>query len=179
MLVKFLSILILSGIITVKAQSQNALAIASPEHSANSGSAGTPLSVYEFRVYVNESDLSAVSDDLLEPHPFGNLVSRKLYLIKSKYTHEVPVIPGNPQTKTVIRKPAIYEAVTRIEHYLKKSVRKGNLSNEAAAITFNKVLDVALNAFAADSDNFEKTISKTDDLVSLITLFTNRVNLVL
>ena len=178
MLIRFLLLLILAGLITDRISAQNSLALANAANTTGSGSAGSGLSVYEFRIYVFENDLTSISEDLLQQHVFGQLVSRKLYLLESKYTFEVPVVPGNPQTKTVIRKPVIYEAVKKIEHYLKKSARKGIMSNDAAATAFNKVLDVALNAFAADSGNFEKTIEKCDDLVSLIALFTNRVNLI-
>ena len=166
------------GLLTEKLFAQDVLAIANPANINRAGSVGAGLPVFEFQVYVNENDYTSISDDLLESHVFGQLVSRKLYILESKYTFQVPAVPGNPQTKTVIRKPVIYEAVKRIEHYLKKSVRKGSITQEAASITFNKVLDVAINAFAADSNNFENTISKTDDLASLINLFANRVILI-
>ena len=175
---KLLFILILFCLVPGKIFAQNSLAIVNSGNSHGSESTGTGLSMYEFRIYVTDGELSAITDDLLDRHPFGDQVSRKLYLLKTKYTYNIQTVPGNPQTKTIIRKPVIYDAVMKIEHYLKKSVRKGTISNESAAFTFNKVLDVALNAFAADSNNFEKTIGKTDDLASLIILFTNRVNLV-
>ena len=66
-----------------------------------------------------------------------------------------------------------------MEHYLKKSVRKGTMSTEIASELFDKVLDIALNVYAADSTNFEKAINKIDDPAELVVLFTKRVNLVL
>jgi hypothetical protein len=132
---------------------------------------------FEFQTYVTENDLISISQDLLQEHPFGPLVSRKIYLLQSKYTFQVPVVPGNPQTKTVIRKAIIYDAVQKIEHHLKKSVRKKVMSNEQATQLFNQVLDVALNAFAADTTNFEKTINKMEDPSSLVDLFVKKVKL--
>jgi hypothetical protein len=115
---------------------------------------------------------------MIEEHVFGELVSKKLYLLDSKYTYEVPIIPGNPQTRTMVRKPVIYDAVRKIERYLKKSVKKGEVSIETASNEFNIVLDVANNVFTADTKSFEKAISETNNTDALINLLTKRVNLV-
>jgi iron uptake system EfeUOB component EfeO/EfeM len=99
-------------------------------------------------------------------------------LLEAKYTYQVPIIPGNPQTKMVIRKPVIYDAVLKIERHLKKSLKKGDVSLEAAETDFNKVLDVAFNVLTVDTESFEKAITKTNDIHSLTNLFTKRVILV-
>lgn len=175
---RILLLLILISLLGEKLSAQDRLAVANVSTLQGSESTGSRITIFEFRAYITDNDLISISQDLLLEHSFGQLVSRKLYLLQSKYTSQVPVVPGNPQTKTVIRKAAIYEAVQKIEHYLRKSVRKGTKSNDEAAKEFNNVLDVALNAFAAESNDFEKTISKTDDPSSLIVLFTKRVRLV-
>jgi len=158
---------------------QNDLAMAFPKEVARTSSSSTGLSVFEFKVYSNENDLSTISKDMIEEHVFGELVSKKLYLLDSKYTYIVPIIPGNPQTKTIVRKPVIYDAVKKVERYLKKSVKKGEISIKTASADFNKVLDVANSVCTADTKSFEKEISNTNDMVSLVDLFTKRVNLVL
>ena len=182
MTVKIVSILVLFSLAANHLFSQDALAVlVDTEKSVKPGTppSSSGLPVFEFRIYTNENDLKSIPDDMLEKHVFGQAVSRRMYLLESKYTYETPAIPGNPQTKTMVRKPAIYEAVMRIEHYLKKGVKKGTNTLEAASSTFSKVLDVALNAISADSNSFEKEIGNTTDLDSLIRLFTNRVNLIM
>ena len=79
------------------------------------------------------------------------------------------MVPGNPQMRTIVRKPVIYDAVMKIERYLKKSVKKGTISMETATDDFNKVLDVANSVCTADTKSFEKEISSTNDVVSLVT----------
>ncbi len=182
MIVKIVSILVLFSLTTNHLFSQDALAVVvDTEKSVKPGtpppSAGLPI--YEFRIYTNENDLKSIPDDMLEKNLFGQAVSRRLYLLESKYTYETPAVPGNPQTKTMVRKPVIYDAVRRIEHYLKKGVKKDSSTLETASITFSKVLDVALNAISADSNSFEKAIGNTTDIDSLISLFTNRVSLIM
>jgi hypothetical protein len=156
---------------------QDALAMASPEDAKKPGSITAGLTVFEFRASSHEYDLRAIPNDMVEQNFLGDLVSRKLYLLESRYTYQVSIVPGNPQTKTVVRKPVIYEAVQRIERHLKKSVKKGEISIETASIDFNKVLDIAYNILTVDTESFEKAISKTDDVVSLTNLFTKQVNL--
>jgi hypothetical protein len=136
------------------------------------------LPSFEFRASSNEADLSSVSKDMVGEHVLGSLVSEKLYLLEAKYTYQVPIVPGNPQTRTMVRKPVIYDAVRKIERNLKKQVKKGEVSTEIASAEFNKVLDVAFNVLTAETTSFEKAISETNDVNLLTNLFTKRVTLV-
>lgn len=157
---------------------QEVLALALTGDTKKAASASINLPVFEFRASSNEYDLSSVSKDMIGDHILGDQVAQKLYLLESKYTYEVPIVPGNPQTRTMIRKPVIYEAVIKIERYLKKSVKKGGISIETASAELNKVLDVAFNVLTAETESFEKTISESNDVNSLTSLFTKRVTLV-
>lgn len=182
MTIKIVSILVLFSLAANHLFSQDALAVlVDTEKSVKPGTppSSSGLPVFEFRIYTNENDLKSIPEDMLEKHQFGQDVSRRLYLLESKYTYETPAVPGNPQMKTMVRKPVIYDAVRRIEHYLKKGVKKGTNTLETATVTFTKVLDVALNAISADSNSFEKAIGNATDMDSLIALFTNRVSLVM
>lgn len=169
---------ILFVLITGRLFAQDILAMAIPEDGKRTAVSTTSLPVFEFKVYSSAQDLSAISKDMTEEHVLGEMVSQKLYLLDSKYTYLVPIVPGNPQTRTIVRKPVIYDAVRKIERYLKKSVKKGEISIETASNEFNIVLDVANNVFTADTKSFEKAISETDNTDSLINLLTKRVNLV-
>lgn len=157
---------------------QDALAMTFPEDSRKTSTEIVGRTTFEFRASANNFDLSSISADVAGTHFLGDKIARKLYLLESKYTYEVPIVPGNPQTKTVVRKPIIYDAVLKIERYLKKSVKKGELSVETATKDFDKVLDVAFNILTVDTESFEKAINGSNDAASLTNLFTERVNLV-
>jgi hypothetical protein len=135
------------------------------------------LPIYEFNAYPMDAQLENVSKEMAGEHPFGDLIAKKMYLLSKKYTSEEAITPGNPQTKTVIRKPVIYETVRQIERYLKKSVKKGEINFEAASNDFNRVLDVALNIATVDTRNFEAAIKSLKDNAERIDLFTKRVKL--
>ena len=173
---QFIAFIFLLGI--GKLVAQDALVLAFPEDSRKPVSNETSSPAFEFRASDNEIALNSVTKEMAGDHPFGDLVAKKIYLLDAKYTYQVPIIPGNPQTKTVIRKPAIYDAVQKIERYMKKSVKKKEVALEKAETDFNKVLDVAFNILTVDTESFEKAISKTNDVNSLTNLFTKRVILV-
>jgi hypothetical protein len=178
MIKNILFFFLLSFVSSTQTFSQDALAMSDPVEAIGNGVSKTGLPVFEFKVYANNNDLDAITKEIAGEHFLGDIVSRKLYLFGSKYTFEVPVVPGNPQTKTVVRKPVIYDAVIKIERFLKRSAKKGEITVEAATEEFNKVLDVAINVLTADTGSLEKAISTTNDTASLISLFTKRVNLV-
>ncbi|NEW85025.1 MAG: hypothetical protein GZ094_22020 [Mariniphaga sp.] len=176
-ILNLLIVLVLLG--TQRLIAQDALVMAFPDESNKQPvSNATGKHLFEFMASSKSFDINAISKENVSEHFLGDLVSRKLYLMETKYTYQVEMIPGNPQMKTVIRKPVIFEAVLKIERYLKKSVKKGDITVEKAATDFNKVLDVALNVLTADTNIFEKAISSADDASALLNLLTNQVNLV-
>jgi len=171
------TVIIFSSIVgRVFAQEALAMNFTGDTKTTKIAAAGLPS--FEFRASDNNNELKAISSEMIGEHFLGKLVAEKLYLLNSKYTYEVPIVPGNPQTRTMIRKPVIYDAVKKIERYLKKSVKKGELTTETASAEFNKVLDVAFNVLTAETASFEKAISETNDANSLTNLFTKQVNLV-
>jgi len=172
----FIILIFLLGVGKLFAQDELAMALKGDSKTNKISTATLP--VFEFRASSNDADLNSVSKDMISEHVLGTLVSEKLYLLEAKYTYQVPIVPGNPQTRTIVRKPVIYDAVIKIERHLKKSVKKGEISTETASTEFNKVLDVAFNVLTAETSSFEKAITQTNDVNSLTNLFTKRVTLV-
>jgi len=160
-----------------QASSQNALVTNFPEETSKSPVPSAKLPVFEFRTSLTEQQINEISVDLVENHDLGEMISKKFYLLDSKYTYEMPTVPGNPQSKTVVRKPMIYESVYKIDKYLRKSVKKSEISAENAKAIMNKVLDVANCILTVDTGAFEKEIGKQKDVQALSLLFMNQVTL--
>ena len=93
--------------------SQGAWAMSDMGGEKTPGSSATGLPVFEFKVYSNDNDLNAITQEMAGEHFLGGFISRKMYLLDSKYTYEVQTVPGNPQTRTMVRKPVIYDAVKK------------------------------------------------------------------
>jgi hypothetical protein len=171
-------ILILCSVLIKNAPAQDALTYTNEIHKTETKTSIKPFPVFDFAGYSYNYELEKITSDMAGEHVFGDLIAKKVYLLDEKYKSQVSLIPGNPQTKTVIQKPVLYDAVKRIEKYLKKSVKKGELSIESATYTFDKVLDIALSIKNADTKNFEAAISSTENEVEKIELFVERVNLI-
>ncbi|MEI8047122.1 MAG: hypothetical protein WCI92_07065 [Bacteroidota bacterium] len=172
-----LLILILCSVFIINASAQDGLTYANEIHNPETKVSINPLPVFDFVGYSHNYELEKITSETAGEHLFGDEIAKKMFLLSEKYTSQVELIPGNPQTKTVIQKPVIYEAVKRIEKYLKKSVKKGTISIDPAIYTLNKVLDVALCIRNADTKNFEAAIESSDSDDKKIDLFTKRVNL--
>lgn len=171
-LLMIVNILIVNEVI-----SQSLLTYASDNSEIESKKTDRLLPTYEFKGYSKDNELEKLSIQISGNHLFGETVAKKYYLFDDMYTTEVAVVPGNPQTRTLIKKPIIYEAVKRIEKDLRKSIKKGEISIDYASMEFEKVLDVALNILTADTKKFEEEIKTINSVNSRIDLFTKRVNL--
>jgi hypothetical protein len=138
---------------------------------------GKKTRVFEFKAYPKDSYLNSISKEMAGEHLLGDLVAKKIYLFNEFYTSEENLFPGNPATKTIIKKPVIYEAVKHIERDLKKSVKKGKTTVSEASSIMNTVLDIALNIQTEDTRDLEKAIGNATDTKSKIDLFTKLVRL--
>jgi hypothetical protein len=172
-----LLIVLAINISTLSISAQDALTYMGNSHKHDSEETIRKPVVYEFNAFSRDYELESITAEMAGDHIFGETIAKKVYLLESKYTSEVEIVPGNPQTRTVIRKPLIYETVKRIEKLLKKEVKKGTLTSESATTSLNKVLDVALNILASDTENFESAIDALDNTESKLLLFTNQVKL--
>jgi hypothetical protein len=157
--------------------SQDLLSYTSEHSTTVMDSGGKKSPVFDFKAYPKDSYLNGISKEMAGGHLLGELVAKKIYLVNKFYTSEENLFPGDPATKTVIKKPVIYEAVKRIERDLKKSVKKGEVPVSEASIIMNTVLDVALNIQTEDTRDFEKAIESSNSTKSKIDLFTKMVRL--
>lgn len=96
----------------------------------------------------------------------------KMYVVREE------VVPGDPTRRTVIRKPAIYNAVRSIEKNLNKELKNSGMTPEQAGTEFAWVLKVALAAFDLENESFEDALQNhRKDAASLLSIF-NEVKLI-
>ena len=93
-------------------------------------------------------------------------------LFRSFYVVREEVVPGDPTRRTVIRKPAIYNAVRSLEKHYNKEVKKNGLSSAVATSEFLQILKIALAAFDSESKSFEDSLQENrKDATSLTAVF--------
>jgi hypothetical protein len=175
---KRLSLLIIfMVIVSITAYTQDLLTLKTESTKAVSGNHDIKNPVFQFKASSMDYQMEGISAEIAGPHPFGEIIAKKLYLLDEKYSSQVAIRPGDPAVKTVIKKPVIYESVKRVERDLKRSVKKGEIALTTATSEFNIVLDVALNILTIDTKDFENAIKSSGSTDSKIELFTKRVNL--
>ena len=84
---------------------------------------------------------------------FGKESSWLKDVIKDEFITREVVVPGDPTTRSVIRKPSIYQSVNTLEKYLKKQVNDKRMDKEQATATFLNVQRIALAALTSDDTN--------------------------
>ena len=91
----------------------------------------------------------------------GGKVGCMLQQLKSLYVTKEEVVPGDPQTRTIIKKPEILNAVNNVEKYLKKEVKDKQMSLDDAQRNLTQVIEVALAAIDTEETNsFEEALHK-------------------
>ena len=94
-------------------------------------------------------------------YALGGKMGCMMQLVKSLYVTKEEVVPGDPQTRTVIRKPEIFNAVNNVEKFLKKQVKEKQMALEDAQQNLNQVIEVALAAIDTEETNsFEEALHK-------------------
>lgn len=105
-------------------------------------------------------------------HRLGNKVAYLYDAFKDIYVKKEEVVPGDPTRRTIIRKPAIYQAVRTIEKGLNKAVKKNEIQETDAEAQLAQVLKIALAAVDSDTVTFEDALQKQkEDTQALLTIF--------
>lgn len=85
----------------------------------------------------------------------------------------IPVVPGDPTTRIVIKKGDLFNAAKRVSKGLEEDVKDHKMSETEATEKMNQVLNVAISAFySEDSKSFEKALKNNKkDYKQLCALF--------
>ncbi len=85
----------------------------------------------------------------------------------------IPVVPGDPTTRIVIKKGELFNAVRKVSKGLEDEIKENKISRTEATSKMNKVLNVAISAFYSDdSKSFEKALrNNKKDYKQLVALF--------
>lgn len=171
-----LTILLLCTIISF--QTQGMTTTHGTDSSSNKPTSTKTKNSFEFTASSEIESTKNISDDEAGSHFLGDEIAKKMYLYNEQYSYKEPVAPGNSATKTILRKPEIYSSVRKIEKYLKKQVKEGDMTTEIARSQYDKVLDVALNILDANTESFEKRLKAAGgDRAELLDIYLHEVKL--
>ncbi|MDR1368919.1 MAG: hypothetical protein LBJ72_02155 [Dysgonamonadaceae bacterium] len=145
--------------------------LSAQEYLAYNNSANKEAKVWEFLSAIP----SVIDKSIVEKsgkHDFGQRVACLKTLMEKYYITKEDVIPGDPMMRTIVLKPNVYYTVRKIEKYLKKEVKKGDMTAKEASSEMEHVLEVALSVIdTEETDSFETTLNKNkknvEDQISL------------
>lgn len=87
--------------------------------------------------------------------------------LKGLCVKRIPVVPGDPTTRIVIKKGDLFNAAKRVSKGLEEDVKDHKMSETEATEKMNQVLNVAISAFySEDSKSFEKALKTTRKTIS-------------
>jgi hypothetical protein len=131
--------------------------------------------VFTFRY--NQEELNEPESEAIRKHFLGEDIAYKMQLFKESYTYIEPASATSPADKIIVEKQPIFFSIKKMEKYLKKSVRKGYITEEEAVKILDTALNVALNIRYQDTKEFEDLLYSIKEEEEIVALYTNRVKL--
>lgn len=131
--------------------------------------------VYSYTIY---GEIPIAKTIFEEEHFLGGELNQKWNTLNANYTHVYNVSVGFTNSGTEILKPAIYNAVLKVNKYYRKACRKGFVNEAEAKKQLSHIFDCAnVICFENNTENFEKAISEVNKPEQIIALF-NQVKLI-
>jgi len=124
---------------------------------------------HEFSVI--EDQIEEIDRSLVRRHRLGEDIALYFHLMDQEYTYVTETAPGSFSGRLVVKKPAIYNSIYRMDKFYKKLIRKGLASEEQSINSLKESIEIALIILHKDTGEFESALeeAKTDE--ELLTLF--------
>lgn len=150
-------------------------AVENPDNDKNDNGIRTEVNTVTKKTWEFYSSIKELTADELASesnYKFGQVAGCLYNLFMDVYVVREEVVPGDPTRRTVIRKPAIYNAVRTVEKQLNKDIKNNHLTKEQAAAEFTAILKIALSAIDSDTQSFEDELQKNrKDSTNLLSVF--------
>lgn len=147
-----------------------AFAEGNKENRTENTNAATPTWEFFYSVAEpTEQQLAEITDNT----ELGKKSAFYLQQLQSLCVKRIPVVPGDPTTRTVIKKGDLFNAVRKVSKGLEADVRSHKLSEQEGESKMTNVLSVAISAFySEDSQSFEKALrANKKDYKQLMEIF--------
>jgi hypothetical protein len=144
------------------------------------GSAKNEKEYFEFyadhEFTVIEEQIEEIDPSLVRRHRLGEHIALYFHLMEQEYTYVTEAAPGSFSGRLVVKKPAIYNSIYRMDKYYRKLVRKGLTSEEQSINRLKESIEIALIILHKDTGEFESALEDAESDEELLTLF-NRIKL--
>lgn len=128
------------------------------------GQAGDPEKYY-FRDHKPSILNENVDHGLITDHYLGDDIALKMHVLKVMYTYILTDDQG--MSKTVVRKPAIFHSIKKINLIYKRQLKKGDITEQEARQKLDDTLNVGMAIYAQETDNIESVLRLSRDQASI------------
>lgn len=105
-------------------------------------------------------------------HILGEQVARKMFAVQKAYVRHHPASVGFTDNTIEIYKPAIYNALVKLDSYFKKAVRRNEMNPGQASEQFSKCLDIVYVVYyEEETEDLELAVKKAKSPQQLLALF--------
>jgi hypothetical protein len=108
-------------------------------------------------------------------HYLGYEIGSKMYLLDQTYTVIEEPSAVNPVEKTIVNKPAIFYSIKKLNKYYKKTIRKGEMTEEKAKEQLNAYLDICLSIYNQETETFEEALKNSKKEKEIAAVFSRVV----
>lgn len=131
----------------------------------------------EKRYVFKDYNLNSKPKGEVETHFMGDTIAVKWTLFNELYTRKTEVTIGFGSSYTETLKPAVFNAVYRMNTFYKKAIGRKTINVEIAKKQFSWILDCAIAiCHSPDSSEFELALAKIKNPDQLLNLF-NKVKI--
>ena len=106
-----------------------------------------------------------VDPALIPDHHLGDDIAFKMYVLKVMYTYILT--DGTGINKTMVRKPAIFHSLKKMDSNYKRKIKKGEISKNEVMQKFDRFLDVGIAIFAQETESFETALRQSKNQSSI------------
>ena len=134
------------------------------------------VSAQKYQFEYQEKEQQEIESTIFKKHYLGEEIAIKMQLMKEEYTYQIKDEIALTES-TEIEKASIYNSVNKVSKYLKKGIKKGEISEEEAKETLDKMLDVVINIRYQETAELEEELWGLKDPVALASFFDTEVSL--
>jgi polyhydroxyalkanoate synthesis regulator phasin len=130
---------------------------------------------FSFRYNMEEqSEIQDIND--LKEHFLGEDIAKKFLLLKESYTYMIED-ELTQNRSTIVEKPSIYYSCKKVSKYMKKAIKKGNITEDEARAQLDNILNIALNIRYQETEKVEEILWEIKDPNQLMAFYKDKVKL--
>lgn len=132
------------------------------------------LNAQKYQFQYQEKEQGEIESISFKDHFLGEEIAIKMQLMKENYTYRVMDEITRVES-TEIEKASIYYSVNKLNKYLKKGIKKGEIEKEQAKELLENVLTVAINIRYQETAELEKELWGLKDPKVIATLYDREI----